>query len=255
MNRRQFGTMGIAAAIGSSSEAVSNSVKPQNFFELRNYLLRRDIDVARINQFFEKDCLPEMRRQGLAPIGCFNVVSGQPSPSLLILLQYDSLAKVQANTDIAASTGEFSRAWKEFESSQLPYVRYESTLLKAFSAYPSIALPMTTEKRKLFELRIYESKNAVKSAAKVEMFNLEEIKIFKDCGMHIVFLGEGLFGTGLPRMTCMLAFEDMEDRARGWECFGRNKDWNRINDDPRWLDTVSSIHSSYFSPTEYSDIK
>ena len=255
MDRRQFGTMGIAAAIGSSSEAFSNSVKAQNFFELRNYLLRRDIDVARINQFFEKDCLPEMRRQGLAPIGCFNVVTGQPSPSLLMLLQYDSLAKVKSNTDLAASTSEFSKAWKEFESSPLPYIRYESTLLKAFSAYPSIELPPASEKGKLFELRIYESKNAVKSAAKIEMFNLEEIKIFKDCGMHIVFLGEGLFGTGLPQMTYMLAFEDMEDRARGWECFSRNKDWNRIKDDPRWLDTVSSIHSSYFSPTEYSDIK
>lgn len=255
MDRRQFGVMGIAAAIGSSSEALSNSVEAQNFFELRNYLLRRDIDVARINQFFEKDYLPEMRRQGLAPIGCFNVVTGQPSPSLLMLLQYDSLAKVNANTDLAASTSEFSKAWKEFESSPLPYIRYESTLLKAFSAYPSIELPPASEKRKLFELRIYESKNAVKSAAKIEMFNLEEIKIFKDCGMHIVFLGEGLFGTGLPQMTYMLAFEDMEDRASGWQRFSQNKDWNRIKDDPRWLDTVSSIHSSYFSPTEYSDIK
>ena len=81
MDRRQFGTMGIAAAIASSSEALSNSVNAQNFFELRNYLLRRDIDVARINQFFEKDYLPEMRRQGMAPIGCFNVLTGQPSPS------------------------------------------------------------------------------------------------------------------------------------------------------------------------------
>ena len=53
MDRRQFGTMSIAAAIGSSSEALSNSAEAQNFFELRNYLLRRDIDVARINQFFE----------------------------------------------------------------------------------------------------------------------------------------------------------------------------------------------------------
>jgi hypothetical protein len=247
--------MGIAAAIGSSSEALSNSEKAQNFFELRNYLLRRDIDVARIHQYFERDYLPEMRRQGLAPIGCFNVVTGQPSPSLLLLLQYDSLAKVKANTDLAAATGEFSQAWTEFESSQLPYIRYESTLLKAFSAYPALELPPASEKRKLFELRIYESKNAVKSAAKIEMFNLEEIKIFKDCGMHIVFLGEGLFGTGLPQMTYMLAFEDMEDRASGWQRFSRNKDWNRIKEDPRWLDTVSSIHSSYFSPTEYSDIQ
>jgi len=92
----------------------------------------------------------------MAPIGCFNVLTGQPSPSLLMLLQYDSLAKVKANTDLAASNSEFSKAWKEFESGRLrswepsgfqvlcgrSVVREETTSLERLTAYilrPSFA--------------------------------------------------------------------------------------------------------------------
>jgi hypothetical protein len=256
MNRRQFATAGLGAAAGLSGGLTVEAAQEQSFYELRTYELRRDLDTSKIHSFFERFYLPMLRKQTSGPVGCFEVSSGQNAPALITLLQYDSPARVSANTDLVASGAEGVEQWKAFETDrQMPYVRYESRLLKAFRAHPIIEKPaQAREGNNIFEIRTYESKDAVASAAKIEMFNLEEIKIFRDCNMHPVFFGEGLVGTRLPHLTYMLAFEDMAARDRAWGTFVSNPDWNRIKDEPKWLNTVSVIHASFLRPTPYSEI-
>jgi len=127
--------------------------------------------------------------------------------------------------------------------------------LKAFAAHPRIEVPPPGNQGHLFEIRTYESKDAVKSAAKIEMFNEKEVQIFRDCSMLPVFFGEAMFGPRLPHLTYMLGFKDTAAREQGWSAFSRNKDWNRIKNDPRWADTVSTIHASFLRPAAYSDIR
>jgi hypothetical protein len=171
-----------------------------------------------------------------------------------VLIPYQSLSQLRATTDLVAADDSFTKAWKSFETgSKLPYVRYESSLLKAFEAHPQIELP--PDGRHLFELRTYESKDAFDAAAKVEMFNEEEIQIFRDCGLRIVFFGEAMFGSRLPHLTYMLAWNDMAEREEGWRIFGGNKDWNRIKAVPKWANAVSNIHASFLRSTDYSEIK
>ena len=255
MNRRQFGTASMAAALGASSTSLTEAAdSAASYYEVRRYQLRNDFDASPLHNFVENDFIPAMKSRGVGPIGCFGISTGRHSPSLILLIQYKSLSEFVTNTELAGKSDSFSAKWKAFETKPLPYVRYDSSLLKAFANHPGIEVPKAKDGR-LFELRTYESKNAVASAAKIDMFNVEEIKIFRDCGMATIFFGEGVFANRLPHLTYMLAFDDMAHRTAAWDKFRANDDWNRIKGDPRWLDTVSVIDSSFLRATQYSEIR
>lgn len=256
MNRRQFGTTSMAAALGASSTSLSQAAASSaSYYEVRRYQLRNDFDASPLHKFVENDFIPAMKSRGVGPIGCFGISTGRHSPSLILLIQYKSLSEFVTNTELSGKSDSFSAKWKAFETKPLPYVRYESSLLKAFAGHPSIEVPKAKDDGRLFELRTYESKNAVASAAKIDMFNEEEIKIFRDCGMAPIFFGEGVFANRLPHLTYMLAFDNMAHRTEAWNKFRGNDDWNRIRNDPRWLDTVSVIDSSFLTATQYSEIR
>lgn len=259
MNRRDVLKTGLAAGIAGASEMSASAAETNHFYELRNYQLRNDIQPAKINDFFQGHFLPRMQKLGVGPIGCFNVVSGQFTPALILLIDYKSLAEMQA-TMAASSDKEFLAAWRSFETSaEMPYVRQESVLLKAFDSHPKVELPAATEKQppRLFELRTYESRNAFSLRNKVDMFNQEEIKIFRACGMLPIFFGEGVIGTRLPSLTYMVGYENMAAREKAWDAFRANPDWARVKNKPGWTDpeAVSNIHSSFLRPTGYSQIK
>lgn len=255
MNRRQFGKSALAASVGASATAMSQAESKQKYYELRTYELRSDMDNSRLHKFMEKTLLPHLKKMSGGPVGCFNVVTGQFSPALIVLTQCDSLEQIFINTDQAEGEGEFAKVWKEFEEEKLPYVRYHSALLKAFASHTQIEVPKPLEKGRLFELRTYESKNGIKSASKINMFNSGEIQIFRDCKMAPIFFGEGLYGSRLPYLTYMVGHADMDARGKSWGEFGSHPDWNRMKNDPKWADTVSVIHASFLSPTDYSEIR
>jgi hypothetical protein len=260
MNRRDFVTSGLmAGALGNSAWAAPGASAP-HFHELRTYHLRNDMEPTRIQAFFQEHFMPMMKRHGAGPVGCFNVVSGLSSPALLVLIDYRSLADMQRVMDRSAGDQAYMKAWKDFEAaSELPYVRYESELLKAFSGHPQVQIPPTESSRppRIFELRIYESKDAVALSNKIDMFNQEEIKIFSDCGFANIFFGEAICGTRLPHLTYMIGFDNMAAREKAWDLFRVNPDWERIKGKPGWTDkeAVSNIHASFLRPTRLSDIR
>lgn len=263
MNRRDVLKTGLAAGLAGTAEINASAAEANHFYELRTYQLRNDIQPAKINDFFQNHFLRRMQKLGVGPVGCFNVVAGQFTPSLIVLVDYKSLAEMQA-TMAASGDKEFLTAWRAFETSaDLPYVRYESTVLKAFDAHPKVELPTLTEKQtdkqapRLFELRTYESRNAVTLRNKVDMFNQEEIRIFRACGIQPVFFGEGVIGTRLPSLTYMVGYENMAARDKAWDTFRANPDWARVKTKPGWTDpeAVSNIHASFLRPTGYSQIR
>jgi hypothetical protein len=254
MNRRKFTKVSLSSIAAVSAFGSANAASQQQYYELRTYELRRDMNPERINQFFADHMVPSLKKRASGPIGCFSVSTGSLTPALNVLTPYNSLSQLRANTELASGGDSFIRAWKSFEkSSELPYVRYQSSLLKAFAGHPQIEVPPSGEDH-LFELRIYESRDTFDAVAKVEMFNEEEIQIFRDCGMRIVFFGESMFGTRLPNLVYMLAWKDMAERQQIWRDFGANEDWNRIKVIPKWANAVSNIHASFLSATDFSEI-
>lgn len=262
MNRRELLKTGAAAAVaaGAAGEGWSQASGSANhYYELRTYELRNDLKPARVGEFFERHFMPAMKRLGIGPVGCFSVISGQLSPALIVLIDHPSLAAMQTAHERMSADKEIAAAWKQFETAELPYTRYESKLLRAFDAHPKIEIPPADEKRpaRIFEMRTYESRNAFSLRDKITMFNQEEIKIFRDCGFAPVFFGEGVIGERLPHLTYMVGFDNMAAREKAWDTFRSNPDWARVRVKPGWTDAeaVSNSHTSFLRPTAYSQIR
>ena len=260
MNRRDILKSGMAAGIlGATGTRAKAADSSNHFYELRTYELRNDLKPSRIQEFFQQQFLPMIKRAGAGPVGCFNVISGMYGPSLVVLIDHPSISAMQALIERTAADKDFVAAWRAFETAELPYVRYDSVLLKAFDAHPKVEVPPTDEKRaaRVFELRTYESRNAFSLREKMAMFNQEEIKIFRDCGFAPIIFGEGVIAPRLPHLTYMVAFDSMAAREKAWDTFRSNPDWARVRDKPGWTnaETVSNTHVSFLSPTGYSQIR
>jgi hypothetical protein len=263
MNRRDVLRTGLAASLTSAAHLTANgasAVESNHFYELRTYQLRNDMQPARIQEFFQNHFMPVMKRLGIGPVGCFNIISGLSSPSLVVVIDYKSLAELQSAIEQIRADKDFNQAWRSFEvAGELPYVRYQSVLLKAFDSHQKIEIPPTEEKRppRVFELRTYESKNVFSLRNKIDMFNQEEIKIFRDCGFAPVFFGEAVFGTDLPNLTYLVGFDNMAAREKAWDTFRVNPDFARARNKPGWTDpeAVSKIHAAFLRPANYSQIR
>src|SRR5262245_21228195 len=139
VNRRDMIKTSLAAGILSSTNpAEANaSAEGSHFYELRTYELRNDIQPGRIQEFFQSHFMPAMNRHGIGPIGCFNVIMGLSSPWLVVVIDLKSLADLQASGERVNADKDFLKAWQSFEATgELPYVCYQSVLLRAFDSHP-----------------------------------------------------------------------------------------------------------------------
>ena len=114
---------------------------------------------------------------------------------------------------------------------------------------------MNKKSTRIFELRVYESHNAIKAKKKIEMFNAGgEIAIFLRTGLTPVFFGETLIGATIPNLTYMLVFDDMADHDRDWQAFRVDPAWDKLKKDPQYKDTVSNITRTFLRPVPGSQI-
>ncbi len=251
------GVTGLATAEGDAATAQT-SREATHIYELRTYELRNDLQPTRLGEYFQQHLMPAARRAGIGPIGAFQVVSGQRTPALVVAIDHRSMAEMEAAGARLAADSEFTRATSAFEA-ELPYVRYESSLLRAFESHPKFEIPASDAGRppRLFELRTYESRTTSTLRNKIEMFNQEEIKIFRDCGFATIFFGETIVGSRMPNLTYLIAFNDMAAREKAWDTFRANPDWERVKGRPGWRDfeAVTNISASYLRPTTFSQIR
>ncbi len=268
MNRRDFvATAGIAsiAPIVASSE-LSDTTNPassgkadQQFFELRKYTSRVGPHKAKLAKFLETTALPAWNRHGIANVGVFNVMYGPNAPTTYVLLAHNTLASAGMLREKLAGDEKYQTDGAEFLSATLAdpgYTRIESSLFKAFSGMPEVAVPAGAAENtpRIFELRIYESHSEAAAIRKVEMFNNGEIPIFLKTGLTPVFFGEAIIGEMLPNLTYMLTFKDMADRDESWGKFIAHPDWKKMSSDPYYKDTVSNITSFILRPLPFSQL-
>ena len=266
MNRREMlkGPLaaGLAGLMNKREPVMANNLNAEtnHYYELRTYELRNDLQPGRTTGYFEQHLIPALKRAGVGTIGAFTVVSGQRTPSLILLLDHRTLTDLQGTMERLDADKELKSATEAFESSgQPPYVRYETALLRAFDAHPRPEVPPTDARRqpRLFELRTYESKTPTSLRRKIDMFNQEEIKIFRDCGFANVFFGEMVIGPRMPNLTYLVGYDDMAAREKAWDTFRVNPDWLRIKGRQEWADSevVSNITASFLRPTGFSQIR
>lgn len=268
MRRRDFVKASVAAtALAGLSPERADAATPttqngkQEFYELRFYTLKADVEPKALDDFLRDAALPAWNRLGSAPVGIFTPRDKVESPSRVVLIPHPSLDAFATASARMASDVEFKKsgaAYLDLPSSDPAYVRFESSLLRAFAGMPKLELPIYSAQKKprLFELRTYESHSEKAALKKIEMFNNGEIEIMRRVGLGPVFFGEMLIGTRLPNLTYLLSAEDNAVHKQHWANFGGDAEWKKISAIPEYANSkiVSKISSTFLLPTPYSQI-
>ena len=268
MKRRDFLKTSVAVAgaaattpLLTAQPAASNSGAAREYYELRQYKLRRGPMQKRFDDFYREAALPAMNRAGITPVGVFSLMAGNDSPTMYSLLTYKSIDAFATAGERVRADADFQKLGAEFINAQPTdpsYVRVESTFMLAFATIPKLEIPAATaaKKARIFELRTYESHSERANKKKIEMFDTGEIGIFRRTGLTPVFFGETLVGSRLPNMIYMLVFENMAERDKNWGTFVADPEWKKLSTTPGFTDPeiVSNISNVFLRPTPYSQI-
>ncbi|MGO8791716.1 MAG: NIPSNAP family protein [Terriglobia bacterium] len=269
MKRRGFLVSSLAAStlasVAPSVKATTDVPVPEptgrEYYELRKYQLRRGPQQQRIDAYFRDANIPALNRLGIKPVGVFNTSIGPGSPTLYVLAPHPSAESAVTIHDRLTADPEYLQAGAAFINAtpaEPSYVRVDSFLFAAFAGMPKLEVPpgAAENKPRIFELRTYESHSKKAHRTKVEMFNRAEIAIFRRTGLRPVFFGETMVGAGMPSLTYMLTFADMDERTRAWAAFVADPEWKKLSSTPGYTDPeiVSNITNVILSPTPYSQI-
>ncbi len=261
MKRRDFLASSLAASAGLASatagEAQQDKPGARDFYELRFYELTGGPKVKLFHDYFREAAIPALNRIGIEPVGVFSTLVGPISPSMYVLLRHGSLDSVVTLEQRLLSDSEYLKRGAGFlnaPASDPAYVRYESSLMQAFSSHPHITTP--PKGQRIFELRTYESSSRKYNLNKVEMFNSGEVGIFIRSGFHPVFFGEKLIGQRMPNLTYMLSIGSMEARNKAWKSFMSDPKWKELTSSPQFSSgpNVINVTNYFLSPAPYSQV-
>ena len=260
IDRRTFLASAAPAALAPLAmprSALAGAAAPSpQYYELRRYRLRNVSRQGAFHAFWRDAAVPALNRLGVEPVGVFTVLHGPNAPSVYVLLTHPDLESAVGVRRKLAGDAAYMEAGEGFLKRSMDdpsYVRYESSLFKAFEGMPTLETPIDAEGR-IFELRVYESQSDEAGIRKIEMFDNGEIPIFREVGLHPVFFGEALVGEQLPNLTYLLVFENMAAREEAWAKFIAHPDWKALSADPYYAETVSAISSYVLRPTPYSQV-
>ncbi|MDA1314976.1 MAG: NIPSNAP family protein [Acidobacteria bacterium] len=260
MNRRSF--LGASAAGLSTASAADVHKQPNQYFELRFFQLRNSKadQSKRLTGFLEEHHLPMTKRNGIGPVGYFQVYLGSDMPKIVTVSAFRSWNEVAEKRAARGADRKWTQAADAMGASAEPvFERVETWLLRAFDGMPRLEEPAIEPGKALrfFDLRTYESETFRDSAMKIDMFNQEEIKIFRRSSINPVFFGESVFGSRQPNLTYMVWYDDMRAREAAWEKFLADPDWKRISTKPGWTnaEAVSNISNRFLQPLPFSPIR
>jgi hypothetical protein len=256
-------TLSLAAAgdLLAQTEPAANISAPE-YMDLRRYHLASGPGVKLTTDFFADALIPALNRLGIGPVGAFSVYFGPDSPSYYLLmpsLKIETL--VTADLELA-NDDLFLKAAAPFwdaPAATPPYIRIESTLLRAFPGYPKVTPPASASAKgkRIYHLRQYQSPTNMDHVRKVEMFHNGEFGIFAKAGATGVFYADALVGPNLPNLTYMLSFPDMTSLEADWEKFSADPDWKKLSADSRFNlnpPTVSNVTSLVLHPLACSQV-
>jgi hypothetical protein len=245
--------------VGSSVSALAQKY----IYEIRVFKIKSALQEEITDNFLKNSYMPAMHRLGFKQIGVFKPISNDTAQikQICVIVPYITLdvwrkTKINLNADSEfVATG---RAFLDADTSHLPFLRVESTLLEAFPDQPKlIPTPLKSNPDAIYELRSYESPTKALHQIKVEMFNAGgEIKLFKRLNFQAVFYGDVLSGSRMPNLVYMVVFANAADREAKWKAFGASDEWKTISTDPKYRNNISVNHidSWLMHRTNYSDL-
>lgn len=252
MQRRNFlaaGAAALPAMLGASPDASLADDAARQLIELRTY----EIKFGGSGQSILLDYLNGALAPALKAIGCtdFHIMKemGNEEPvKIWVLISYPdanaylSAQDLRGNEDYQKASADYAKVPVD----RPVFNRYASQLLHAFGGMPKVASP--SAQAGLFELRTYEGYSEDAVRRKIKMFNVEEIDLFHEVGLHPVFFGKMISGPYRPSLVYMLQFKDMEERNANWGRFGPHLKWKAMVAKPEYADSVSNIRKLFLVP-------
>ena len=260
MDRREFLAASAVAAVSPMPKLDTLArAADRQYIELRRYHLLPGAKQRAFSTFVGSVAIPAMNRAGVGRVGAFTVMYGENAPSMLLVLQHQSLESVATLREKLANDSTYVRegaAILDAPLSDPAFVRAESSVLRAIEAMPAIEPSASAEKAtpRIMELRTYESHSDKAAINKLKMFNAGEVPIFRKTGLTPVFFGETVIGPKMPNLVYMLTFENMPARDAAWVAFGQHPDWKTLSADPQYKENVSAISDLILRPTSFSQI-
>ncbi|ASZ14058.1 NIPSNAP family protein [Chitinophaga pendula] len=260
MQRRKFLQSSLAATAGLAiniKPATAGDQPPtqKEVYEWREYEIRFGADQSQLENYFKTALIPALNKYGVKTVGVFKEWSPSEPARYFLLVPYPSLdsylfinAKVKADTDYVKN----SAVYNNIPADKALYSRFSASLMTAFDGWPAIVIP--AGKSRIFELRTYEGYSEDAVRRKVKMFHDGEFPIFKRAKLNPVFCGEVIAGDKLPRLTYMVTCNSMEEREKAWAAFVADPEWKRLVSDPQYVNTISTIRSTFLVPTSYSQV-
>jgi hypothetical protein len=279
MDRRQFlasslvpaaaTAVSVGSALGASSALASSAAPSQQsagaaarqYYALRRYDLRTGPQKKLTDDYLKNAFIPALNRQGVTPVGVFNVSIGVGGPSMYVLTPGNSAevlltaeAKLSQDADYLKAAGDFLNA----PAKEPAYERLEISLMQALESAPTLTVPEATASHgaRVFELRTYESSSDLDHQRKVEQMNAGEVGIFLKAGFWPVFFGDTLIGTRMPNVTYMIGFESVAERDKHWSAFFTAPETRTLFGNPRYTfeGIVANVNNSILTPAPYSQI-
>lgn len=253
---------GAAGALGEAADTAKSS-----YYELRHFQLRTDSTAQekRTADFLTGAYMPAAKRAGATTIGLFGSSIAPSTPFTIALTTYPTFAHVNEVREKLLADSAYQKALADFDSStsdtspSRAYERMETWLLRAFDFFPAPEPGSGDAKRpaRVFEMRTYESANQTLGARKIKMFGSGEVGIFRRCGLQPVWFGECIAGSNMPRLTYMVAFDDMAARDKAWTAFRNDDEWKKLQAVPEFAKPplVSNISNAILVPINGSDIR
>ena len=257
MQRRSFLSAAAAATV-SLADAAPPAPAKSAYLDFCYYYMRAGSQTERTNAYLKDVYLPAALRAGFGPLGFFSAVVGANAPFTLAITSYPSLAALENLHDPFPGDAEFRRGWREYNSAP-GYQRLESSLLRAFDAFPAIETGPPDPKRaaRLFELRTYQGLTEDGSLRKKKMFEEGEIAIFRRLNMTPVLFGQSVVGPNQPNNTYMLAFDDLASRERLWKAFSADPEWQKMRATPGMENTELNANTTntILQPLAFSPLR
>lgn len=261
MKKSLLSLLFISFLVSTLFAGSTSAASPRDYYQIQVYRLNGKTQEQKVDQFLQNAYLPALHRAGIKSIGVFKPIESDTTSGkrIYVWIPFKSLDHFSKIQDVLAADKEYQTQGIEFLGApfnQVPFLRKESILLKAFSDQPEYFIPKhaTKPSERIYELRSYEGPTENLFRQKVKMFNEGgEIKLFKKLDFNAVFYAEVVSGSTMPNLMYLTTFADMTTHDERWNTFRAHPEWKTLSAIEEYKNTVSRSVKLLLHPTDYSD--
>jgi len=234
---------------------VSAKAADKYYYQIKVYHFKTATQEDRLDNYLQKAFLPAMHKMGIKNIGVFKLVTIDTADrKLYVFVPFKNMDDLEGVDKKLLKDEQYQNDGKDYidaPSTDPPYSRIETVLLRAFDEAPIPVPPTLTANKtdRYYELRSYESATEKYHASKVKMFTIGgEVEIFKKINSNGVFYARVIAGSHMPNLMYLTTYNNKQDRDDHWKVFSANPEWKTLSAMPEYQKNVSKKRTDIFTP-------